>query len=200
MYWQTESCCVTEEFWKLCPQGAGRMDTGEDLNECEFMPHACDGGDCINTDGSFRCECPAGYVLDGTGKRCIGKSWIPSSMTSSSGWIVLQLLSVNNLHINKLLAKAFLFYWNLRGSAVQNNFFVNFYSEPSNNSCRESIVVHAFILLFVMFCFWWDESFLRLVSSKFSNLPRIFVKLPVHEHQHCEGVIQLLSLLCSHTG
>lgn len=70
----------TEEFWKLCPQGAGRMDTGEDLNECEFMPHACDGGDCINTDGSFRCECPAGYVLDGTGKRCIGKSYYLSCL------------------------------------------------------------------------------------------------------------------------
>lgn len=52
------------------------MDSGEDLNECAFMPHACDGGDCINTDGSFRCECPAGYVLDGTGKRCMGESEI----------------------------------------------------------------------------------------------------------------------------
>ncbi|XP_054288254.1 fibrillin-2-like [Macrosteles quadrilineatus] len=61
----------TEDFWKLCPQGSGRMDTGEDLNECQLMPHACDGGDCINTDGSYRCECPAGYTLDGTGKRCI---------------------------------------------------------------------------------------------------------------------------------
>lgn len=61
----------SEEFNKLCPQGPGRADTGEDLNECLFMPNACDGGDCINTDGSFRCECPAGYVLDSTGKRCI---------------------------------------------------------------------------------------------------------------------------------
>lgn len=50
------------------------MDTGEDLNECLFMPDACIGGDCINTDGSFRCECPMGYVLDATGKKCIDEN------------------------------------------------------------------------------------------------------------------------------
>lgn len=50
------------------------MDTGEDLNECLFMPDACSGGDCINTDGSFRCECPMGYILDSTGKRCVDEN------------------------------------------------------------------------------------------------------------------------------
>lgn len=56
----------------MCPQGRGRLESGEDLNECSFMMNVCEGGDCINTDGSFRCECPTGYVLDSTGKRCIG--------------------------------------------------------------------------------------------------------------------------------
>ena len=61
------------EFEKLCPLGPGRSESGADLNECEIMPGTCKGGDCINTDGSFRCECPMGYVLDSSGRRCIGE-------------------------------------------------------------------------------------------------------------------------------
>uniref|UniRef100_A0A4W3GFM0 Fibrillin-2-like n=1 Tax=Callorhinchus milii TaxID=7868 RepID=A0A4W3GFM0_CALMI len=44
-----------------------------DMNECLENPGICVNGHCINTDGSFRCECPFGYKLDYTGVNCVGE-------------------------------------------------------------------------------------------------------------------------------
>uniref|UniRef100_A0A3B3C207 EGF-like domain-containing protein n=1 Tax=Oryzias melastigma TaxID=30732 RepID=A0A3B3C207_ORYME len=45
------------------------------MNECLENPGICQNGICINTDGSFRCECPFGYNLDFTGVNCVGKAF-----------------------------------------------------------------------------------------------------------------------------
>ncbi|KAL8177494.1 UNVERIFIED_CONTAM: Fibrillin-2 [Gekko kuhli] len=62
-------------FQELCPYGHGAIpgpgDTREDVNECSENPGICVNGACINTDGSFRCECPFGYNLDYTGVNCV---------------------------------------------------------------------------------------------------------------------------------
>uniref|UniRef100_A0A8C6VCI0 Fibrillin-2 n=1 Tax=Naja naja TaxID=35670 RepID=A0A8C6VCI0_NAJNA len=42
-------------------------DINEYVNECAENLGICINGACINTDGSFRCECPFGYNLDYTG-------------------------------------------------------------------------------------------------------------------------------------
>ncbi|XP_061719868.1 fibrillin-2-like isoform X1 [Cydia pomonella] len=60
----------TSEFLRICQGGMGRPNITQDLNECEVRPDICRGGRCINTDGSFRCECPDGYQLDATGLAC----------------------------------------------------------------------------------------------------------------------------------
>lgn len=45
-----------------------------DVNECEVFPGVCPNGRCVNTAGSFRCECPEGLTLDGTARTCVGKN------------------------------------------------------------------------------------------------------------------------------
>uniref|UniRef100_A0A8C3GR19 Fibrillin-1 n=1 Tax=Cairina moschata TaxID=8855 RepID=A0A8C3GR19_CAIMO len=74
---KSESCIgkASFAFQDLCPYGHGTIpgidDTREDVNECLESPGICSNGHCINTDGSFRCECPMGYNLDFTGVHCI---------------------------------------------------------------------------------------------------------------------------------
>lgn len=51
-------------------QPYGPEDTPEDIDECKERPDICINGQCINMDGSFRCECPIGYSLDSSGINC----------------------------------------------------------------------------------------------------------------------------------
>jgi hypothetical protein len=44
----------------------------KDLNECDSSS-VCQGGRCVNTQGSFRCECFPGLVLGPDGRTCLGK-------------------------------------------------------------------------------------------------------------------------------
>lgn len=44
--------------------------TLEDINECT-MQGVCHNGDCLNTLGSFKCSCKAGFVLERN--RCVGE-------------------------------------------------------------------------------------------------------------------------------
>ncbi|GBP21743.1 Fibrillin-2 [Eumeta japonica] len=56
-----------------CPKGFAKFDgsTCRDVDECELDRELCAGGKCINTDGSYHCECPHGLTLDSTGNRCV---------------------------------------------------------------------------------------------------------------------------------
>uniref|UniRef100_A0A665X316 Fibrillin-1 n=1 Tax=Echeneis naucrates TaxID=173247 RepID=A0A665X316_ECHNA len=72
-----ESCPFVNstEYKTLCPGGEGFRPNPitvivEDINECQELPGLCQGGLCINTFGSFQCECSRGYTLNTETRVC----------------------------------------------------------------------------------------------------------------------------------
>lgn len=44
-----------------------------DIDECVQSPENCMFGKCTNFEGSFTCECPEGFQLSASGRRCLGE-------------------------------------------------------------------------------------------------------------------------------
>ena len=44
-----------------------------DINECTETPGICGNATCINTEGSYQCECAYGFTYDEMSSLCLGK-------------------------------------------------------------------------------------------------------------------------------
>ncbi|XP_030353475.1 fibrillin-1 [Strigops habroptila] len=67
------SPCTPCERDPICQKGYSRIrgTLCEDVNECEVFPGVCTNGQCVNTLGSFVCQCPSGMTLDASGRTCL---------------------------------------------------------------------------------------------------------------------------------
>ena len=82
-----ESCCATiGAAWGVpcqrCPEKREckrgfyknpRTGKCEDINECRGIPNICAMGTCINSIGSYRCECGNGRVYNAKKFECSGR-------------------------------------------------------------------------------------------------------------------------------
>lgn len=51
-----------------------RFNAKTDIDECTMDKTACDSNqNCINTLGSFRCECKTGFTMDKVVNACVGE-------------------------------------------------------------------------------------------------------------------------------
>uniref|UniRef100_A0A8C5WBI2 EGF like domain multiple 8 n=1 Tax=Leptobrachium leishanense TaxID=445787 RepID=A0A8C5WBI2_9ANUR len=66
---QNGGTCVKPNMCR-CLAGWGGRHCHVDIDECRRPSHACSQS-CVNTPGSFRCECHSGFALDEDGKTCV---------------------------------------------------------------------------------------------------------------------------------
>lgn len=64
------------------------------FDECTVFPDICINGECIDTSGSFLCECRSGFALDQTGKNCTG-TWIFSQVHIGTSCTYVMINLVN---------------------------------------------------------------------------------------------------------
>ena len=72
-----------------------------DVDECSLNISGCGSEPCFNNEGSYTCDCPAGFIRDGT--KCVGKSCYIYTQCACLSTPRFQFLRVYNAHIKEYL-------------------------------------------------------------------------------------------------
>lgn len=75
-----------------------------DIDECEDNPNICDGGQCTNIPGEYRCLCYDGFMASEDMKTCVGKQRrqdFPICWLFTSAFVLHRLVSVVNISDGK---------------------------------------------------------------------------------------------------
>ncbi|CAL1273321.1 unnamed protein product [Larinioides sclopetarius] len=158
-------CQRCSELESRCPKGYAMLDgsTCTDINECEVFPNICQGGGlCVNTDGSYQCNCPPGLTLDHTGTNCFdlreevcylqydkGRCLRPfdglykkmlccCSLGVAWGHVCEPCPRPGTEAFNELCVKGFGYYYDKPGSLTDINECVQFPTICQNGKCRNT--------------------------------------------------------------
>ena len=71
--------------------------TCTDINECANNSGGCSDG-CVNTEGSYYCDCPSGYELSDDKKNCVGE-WLTVNTVHTTAIRSTALISTLPLQI-----------------------------------------------------------------------------------------------------
>jgi hypothetical protein len=83
-----------------------RFNLISDINECDSRPGLCRGGKCVNTAGSFRCDCPPGHELAPDKQSCKGNQHLQYFIWGQNMFVVPKLFFIR-LRIIQVQFKAF---------------------------------------------------------------------------------------------
>lgn len=115
-------CCITNFVewraeWRKCVWGWGEMFlpwleatfVSSDIDECENNPDICDGGQCTNIPGEYRCLCYDGFMASMDMKTCIGGYREPMIIffIVLSTWDLHREWNLPHLHLFPYLLKHF---------------------------------------------------------------------------------------------
>lgn len=147
-----------------------------DVDECEVLNGGCQQG-CVNTHGSFQCQCRAGYRLHADGRTCIGKGPL----------LILPRLVLLSLCLSAELPRL-----------LQSELWLNIITRSGSGSLWKCRYCQTFYFCYGFF-FWWCLMFVKVfLQQALKNLGGLHFKWQHFLNSECFFFVAYLPA-CSST-